>query len=74
MTALATLFIHPIQLPGQMFWAVIPVCVAVAIVYRTIRIHSLQGLPVAIIKLSLQIILSVAALMLAGWAFINWVY
>ena len=58
MTVLATLFTHPMELSGPVFWAVIPVCVAVAIVYRTIRIHSLQRLPIAIIKLSLQIVKS----------------
>lgn len=74
MTALATLFVHPIQLSGPMFWAVLPVCVAVAVVYRTIRIQFISHLAMAIIKLSLQIILSVAALMLAGWAIINWLF
>ena len=66
------LLTYPIQLRGQAFWAVIPVSIAVAIVYKTIRTQSLRRLPMEILFLSLYMMLGVGALMLVGWAFISW--
>ena len=66
------LLTYPIQLRGQALWAVIPVSIAVAIVYKTIRTQSLRRLPMEILFLSLYMMLGVVALMLVGWAFISW--
>lgn len=69
---LLALLTYPIQLRGQALWAVIPVSIAVAIVYKTIRTQSLRRLPMEILFLSLYMMLGVVALMLVGWAFISW--
>jgi hypothetical protein len=69
---LATLFVNPVELPGEMFWAVIPVSIVVAIVYKTIRTQSVRRLPREIVVLSLLIFAGEAALMAVGWAVVNW--
>lgn len=69
---LAALFTHPMQINGQTFWLLIPVSIAVAIVYKTIRTESLRTLPLEIAKLIVYILAGETALLLAGWAFLSW--
>lgn len=43
---LATLFINPIELPSwAILWAVLPLCLAASIVYKTVRVSTLDQLP-----------------------------
>ena len=72
MNLLAGLFVHPIEIPGETLWMVVPVSLAVAIVYKTIRTQSLKRLPREIVILGLCIFAGEAALMLAGWAIVSW--
>jgi hypothetical protein len=67
---LAAVFTNPMVLNSQTFWLIIPVSVAVAIVYKTVRTTNLRRLPLEIVRLSLYILVSEAALMIAGWVFL----
>ena len=73
MIPLATLFTHPIELASQLLWMIIPVSIAVAIVYKTLRVTSLRHLPMAIVKLSLLILAGETAVLLAGWVIVRWI-
>lgn len=72
MNLLAQLFTHPRQLSDQMLWLVVPVSLAVAIVYKTVRTRSLRRLPLEIAGLSLLMSAGVAALIAVGWLFVWW--
>lgn len=63
MSLLAGLFTNPMTLPFDTLWAVIPVSLAVAIVYKTLRTKTLRRLPWDITKLTVYILASIAALM-----------
>jgi len=69
-SALAAWFTHPMVLGSETFWLIIPVSVAVAIVYKTVRNENLKRLPLDIIKLTLYILVSEAVLLVIGWAFL----
>ena len=65
---LATLFVNPIQIdPATSIFWMIPLCIAVAVVYRTIRTHNLRTLPREIVTLSVCLIGGLAALMAILW-------
>ncbi len=70
MSILATVFTHPMIIGSQTFWLIIPVSVAVAIVYRTVRTENIKRLPLDIPKLALYILVSEATLLAAGWVFL----
>jgi hypothetical protein len=65
---LATIFVNPIPIDptDAIFW-VIPLCIAVAAVYRTIRTDNLRRLPREIVTLSVCLIGGLAALMAILW-------
>lgn len=43
---IAELFVHPMVIPFDTIpWLVLPLCAAVAIVYKTVRVHSIRELP-----------------------------
>lgn len=67
MIALSDLFTEPLALSSQTWWGIIPVSLAVAIVYKTVRSHSLRRLPVEILRLSAYLLAGEALLLLAGW-------
>ena len=66
---LASLFYNPIQLPSDslLVWLVLPLCVAVAVVYKTLRTRSLRRLPLEIGLLMLYMVLGLAALGAGLW-------
>lgn len=67
------LFQNPVQLSSQTLWMVVPVCVAVAAVYKTLRTRSLHRLPMEILQLSLYMLLGVAGLVAGFWLIvISW--
>ncbi len=72
MNLLAQLFTTPMVMGSQTFWLLIPVSMAVAIVYKTIRTESIRSLPLEAAKLAVYIIAGEACLLLAGWAFLSW--
>ncbi len=60
---IATLFYNPMRLSvGTVLWLVIPLCVAVTIVYKTIRTDNLKRLPVQITFLVGYILVGLAVL------------
>jgi len=69
MNALAAVFRHPMVLTSRTLWMIVPLCVGVAIVYKTIRTQDLKHLPLEILILCGYILVGVGALMFAGWAF-----
>ena len=66
---MATLFKHPMVFSSKTLWMVVPLCIAVAIVYKTIRTERLKRLPLEIVALCALILAGIGALMIAGWAF-----
>ena len=63
-----TLFYKPMTLHfNSLLWLVIPLCVAVAIVYKTVRIRSLGRLHVQIASLILQMLGGLIALGVGLW-------
>jgi hypothetical protein len=49
---IATLFVNPITLSNQaVLWLILPLCLSVAIIYKTIRTRNLRRLPLEIASL-----------------------
>lgn len=71
MSLLAALFTNPQSFSSKGLWIVIPLSLAVAAVYKTIRADSLRQLPRDILQLALYILAGVVGLMLAGWIVVS---
>lgn len=65
---LATLWVNPMQLPtaGQL-WFAIPLCLAVALVYKTVRTESLRAIPWQTAKLTAYLLGAMALLTAGIW-------
>ncbi len=64
----ATLFVNPMELPtGALLWLLLPLCAAVGIVYKTVRIDNLRRLPVSIGVLVVLMIVGLVALGVGLW-------
>ena len=62
------LFVNPMPLTASAaFWLLLPLCVAVATVYRTVRIQHTQRLLVAILKLLGYIVVGMAIISVILW-------
>jgi len=59
---IAWLFVQPIQLGRDHLWLVVPLCILVAAVYKTIRVKHLRDLPIQIVGLCLYIFVGLAVL------------
>ena len=68
-----SLFSNPMLLAadGWTLWLVIPLCVSVAIIYKTIRTNHLRGLPLEILALIGYMIVGLIALGVALWAVVS---
>ncbi|MEI7837418.1 MAG: hypothetical protein WCK05_13545 [Planctomycetota bacterium] len=65
----AVLFVHPVSLPSWLcLWLIVPLCVAVATVYKTVRVQHLSQLPRQIITLVVYMFLGLGALGVGLWA------
>jgi len=63
------LFVHPHVLPfDTILWLVVPLCVSVAIVYKTIRVSSLRQLPRQACTLVILMLAGLFALGAGLWA------
>lgn len=70
MTLPAALFYHPMTAPsGWTLWLILPLCLMVAIVYKTIRAQELRTVPRQVTMLMLYIVVGLVALGSALWAF-----
>ncbi len=66
---MATLFWHPMTLDSSStIWLLIPLCISVAITYKTIRIQRLSQLPMQILQLVIYMLGGLALLGGALWA------
>ena len=65
-----TIFYHPIYLDGHgsTLWLLLPLCLSVALTYKTIRLHSLRRLHLAVLALMIYMIAGLVALGLGLWA------
>ncbi|MCL2700871.1 MAG: hypothetical protein FWE88_04160 [Phycisphaerae bacterium] len=74
MLAAFTLFVHPMPLPS---WALLvlllPLCLAVAVIYKTVRTTNLRRLAGDVLLLFLYMLAGLALLMLVGYAIIAYV-
>ena len=66
---LAAIFVNPVSLPSWLcLWLIVPLCVAVAIVYKTIRVQHLSQLPRQVLLLLAYMFLGLGALGAGLWA------
>jgi len=67
------LFTHPLALPS---WALLvmllPLCLAVAIIYKAVRTTDIRRLAMEILTLFLYMLAGLAALMITGYAIVAW--
>ena len=60
---IATLFVNPMLIStDNILWLLIPLCIAVAIVYKTVRTESLRRLPLEILILIVLMVLGLVSL------------
>ena len=65
----ATLFINPIAIPFKsQLWLLLPLCVAVATIYKTIRTDNIRRLHIEILVLVVHIIAGLVVLGAGLWA------
>jgi hypothetical protein len=66
---LGELFVHPQIIPFHMtWWLLLPLCAGVAIVYKTIRVHTLRQLPKQATVLIFYMLGGLFALAVGLWA------
>ena len=65
----AALFLNPIAIPFKsQLWLLLPLCVAVAIIYKTIRTDNVRRLHIEILLLVAHIIAGLVILGVGLWA------
>lgn len=65
----AMLFVNPVSLPSWLcLWLIVPLCVAVSVVYKTVRVHHLSQLPRQVLTLMAYMFLGLGALGAGLWA------
>ena len=68
-TMLSVLFITAIELTGmQRFLLMLPLCLTVAVVYKTTRIEDVRAIPAAALILWVTIVLAMCAVGMGLWA------
>lgn len=66
---IAAIFTHPITLPAAaQLWLMLPLCAAVAVVYKAVRVRQVRRLHIDVLALMLYMVLGLAALGAALWA------
>jgi hypothetical protein len=64
----AALVVHPLPISFALqLWLVIPLCLAVAVIYKTIRVNDLRSLPLQIVLLGGYMLGGLTALALVLW-------
>jgi len=65
---LAKIFTHPVVLPYHtLLWFLLPLCLGVAVIYKTIRTDDLRSLPKGILTLSAYMLFGLTALATGLW-------
>lgn len=65
-------FLDPLPLHGHWMWLLLPLVVAMAIVYKAIRVDDLSHLPRQVAVLVGQILIVLAALAAVLWLITEW--
>jgi hypothetical protein len=55
------LFLEPLKLWDHWVWLLVPLCLGVALVYKSIRVESVRRVPVEAIKFTFWILLGMSA-------------
>ncbi|MCD4699281.1 MAG: hypothetical protein K8R91_01745 [Phycisphaerae bacterium] len=66
------IFKHPVQMGANHIWLVIPLCMVLAVVYKTIRVHNLRQLIRQILGLWAYIFVGLTALAVAFWILVEY--
>ena len=73
MTPAWTIFLNPAPLPASaILWLVLPLCAAVALVYKTLRVQDVRRLPWVAGGLFLYIAAGLVALGAGLWALVKY--
>lgn len=68
-TILAAIFTTPIELTGPLrFLLMLPLCLSVAVVYKTMRMEDVRAIPAASLILWVTIVLAMCAVGVGLWA------
>lgn len=67
------IFKHPIQMGVNHIWLVLPLCMVLAVVYKTIRVKYLRQLPLQILGLWAYIFVGLTALAVSFWLLVEYV-
>lgn len=65
-------FVNPIQMGRDSLWLVVPLCIVLAVVYKTIRIRNLRRLPLQILSLWVYILVGLAVLAFAFYLLLEY--
>ena len=66
------IFKHPVQLGIEHVWLVLPLCMVLAVVYKTIRVRHLRQLPLQIAGLWAYIFVGLTALAVTFWILVEY--
>jgi uncharacterized membrane protein (DUF4010 family) len=70
---IATLFLNPLQIPSSLaLWLVIPLCAAVAVVYKAMRVQDVHRLARETAGLILYMLGALAVLGAGLWALVKY--
>ncbi len=67
------IFKHPIQMGADHIWLVLPLCMVLAVVYKTIRVKYIRQLPLQILSLWAYIFVGLVSLAVAFWLLVEYV-
>ena len=54
--AIATILLKPLELGNNRLWLLLPLCLSIAIVYKTTKVRELHNMPLAALLLFLTIV------------------
>lgn len=66
------IFKHPLQMGINHIWLVLPLCMVLAAVYKTIRVRRLRQLPLQILSLWAYIFTGLVVLAVAFWLLVEY--
>ena len=67
------IFKPPIQMGADHIWLVLPLCMVLAVVYKTIRVKYIRQLPLQILSLWAYIFVGLVSLAVAFWLLVEYV-
>jgi hypothetical protein len=68
-----TIFVNPMPIPSQhQLWLLLPLCIAVAVTYKTIRTNNLRRLPLEILILVAYMAAGLTALGAGLWLVLDY--